>query len=177
MDKEWKPAALDECTESQPPVAVMRINNTTLIPIVKSLLGAAQIRYFIKNERAHDLVGYARLTTGGYNSWWQPEVLVEASRAEEARELLEAPLREAGEAGTDGQTSLRSFSRPSGLTVVGLWIVLGPGILLLGLWAFEITWPQALLSLPMLIILAGVLWKVTTNYLRAKASARDETNA
>jgi hypothetical protein len=172
MNKEWEPSEASDA-----PVSVMRINNTTLIPIIKSLLNASQIRFLIKNERAHDLVGYFRLTSGGYNSFWQPEVLVEASRAEEAREMLEVPLREASETGTDGQTSLRSFTQPSGLTVVGLWLVLAPSILFAGVWAFKITWSYALLAFPMMIIFAEVLWKVTTNYLKTKAAARDETNA
>lgn len=172
----------DERTELQSPVPVMLINNTTLIPIVKSLLNAAQIRYFIKNERAHDLVGYARLTSGGYNQWWQPEVLVEASRAAEARELLEAPLRDASEAGTDGQTSLRSFTQPSGLTVVGLWLAFGPTIPMLGLWIFATNSTPldifgVAIEAAVMIIIAEVLWTVTVNYLRAKAATKDEANA
>ena len=69
-------------------VSVATIHSTALIPLVKSLLDGAGIRYFIKNERTHDLLGYPRFSTGGYNSWWQPEVMVEPGKAEEARALL-----------------------------------------------------------------------------------------
>ena len=70
-------------------VAVLRIHNTAVIPVVKSVLQSAGIRHFVKNERTHDLIGYPRLSPGGYNPiLGAPEVLVEPERADEAREIL-----------------------------------------------------------------------------------------
>lgn len=68
--------------------SVAHIQRSEHIPLIKSLLQAANIRYVIKNERSHELHGYVRLSPGGYNSIWWPEVLVEPCRAEEARALL-----------------------------------------------------------------------------------------
>jgi hypothetical protein len=75
--------------EYQEFVAVLRIHNTAVIPVVKSVLQSAGIRHFVKNERTHDLMGYPRLSPGGYNPiLGAPEVLVEPERADEAREIL-----------------------------------------------------------------------------------------
>jgi len=160
-------------------VPVMQINNTTLIPIVKSLLDEAGMHYFIKNERLHDIVGYLRLTSGGYNQWWQPEVMVESSRAEEARELLMVPLDADAPEGTDGQTNQRSIRSPSGLIVVGMWIIFAPMLIWqLGLILFGEGLPQVN-DLPLLafaFLLGALLWKVTRNYFAAKRRAAQETD-
>jgi len=84
---------IEEDDRSEEPVAfhgelvqIRQLQNTALIPLVKSILQAQGIRHFIKNERTHELMGYMRL---GYNPWiGVPEVLVDPARAEEARELL-----------------------------------------------------------------------------------------
>ncbi len=158
-------------------VPVMQINNSTLIPIVKSLLDEAGMHYYIKNERQHDLVGYFRLTSGGYNSWWQPEVMVESSRAEEARELLLAPLEEQASEGTDGQTSQRSIRSPSGLIVFGMWILFAPMLIWQGWFILSgrgLGGVQDLLWLGFTFLIGSLLWKVTSNYFAAKREARRE---
>ena len=152
---------------------VMPINNSTLIPVVRSILDEAGIRYFIKNERAHDMVGYMRLTSGGYNSMWQPLVLVEPSRAEEARALLRDPLEEVNDG--DGQTSFRSIRRPSKLIVIGMWVAFGPAVPLYALVAFSEGWTlEALPGAVAVVIVSVVLWRVTASYLRSGGSD-DET--
>jgi len=79
----------EETLEYEEFVAVLRIHNTAAIPVVKSVLQSAGIRHFIKNERTHDLIGYPRLSPGGYNPiLGAPEVLVEPGRADEARAIL-----------------------------------------------------------------------------------------
>ncbi|NIM02065.1 MAG: hypothetical protein GTN89_15040 [Acidobacteria bacterium] len=154
----------------------MKINNSTLIPIVKSLLDQSGMHYFIKNERQHDLVGYVRFSSGGYNSWWQPEVMVESTRAEEARELLLAPLEEDAPEGTDGQTSYRSVRRPSGLIVLGMWILFAPMVV----WQFWLVLsggvggPQDLLLMGFVVLFGSLLWRVTGNYLAAKVEPDGE---
>lgn len=83
---EDEPAATLEYEEF---VTVLRIHNTAVIPVVKSVLQSAGIRHFVKNERTHDLIGYPRLSPGGYSPiLGAPEVLVEPSRADEARAIL-----------------------------------------------------------------------------------------
>ena len=161
-------------------VSVLEINNTTLIPIVKSLLDEAGIHYFIKNERLHDLVGYLRLSSGGYNSWWQPEVLVQSSRVEEARELLNLPLESAASEGSDGQTSQYSIRKPSGLIVVGLWIIFGPTLIWqLAYIVFNDGGDKLsdLLMLAFVILLGSVLWKVTRNYFAARRVGQSEIDS
>ena len=73
--------------EYAPFVSVLTIEDASLVPIVKSLLVAENIRFFIKDEGVQDLFG--KLGSGFSIIAGPPVVYVEPDRAEEARELLE----------------------------------------------------------------------------------------
>ena len=67
----------------------MTIDDTTLIPVVKSVLQSVGIRHFVRNEGTHDLIGYMRFSPGAHNPLLGiPQLMVEPDRAREARELL-----------------------------------------------------------------------------------------
>ncbi|MCP3978139.1 MAG: DUF2007 domain-containing protein [bacterium] len=70
-------------------VPVMTIEEGTLVPIVQGLLEGAGIHFFIKNERAQELVGWGRIGSGYNVATAPPVVIVEPSRADEARALLQ----------------------------------------------------------------------------------------
>jgi len=69
--------------------------NPAVLAVAKSLLEGAGLRFFIRNEGVQSLFGWGEMGTG-YNFITGPPVLmVEAARAEEARELLEPLLKDA----------------------------------------------------------------------------------
>lgn len=72
-------------------VPVLKMPNSTMIPLAKSLLNAAGIRYFIKNERVQDLHGHPRPSPSHYLSIYEPKIFVEPKRAQEAYDLLVMP--------------------------------------------------------------------------------------
>jgi preprotein translocase subunit SecD len=74
--------------EFQDFVPVTTIDNAALVPLARSLLDSAGIRYFIRNERVQDLFGWGRLGPGYNVAAGAPMVTVEPSREDEARELL-----------------------------------------------------------------------------------------
>jgi hypothetical protein len=66
------------------------------LTLAKSLLEDADIPYYVKNELTQNLFGWGQLNAG-YNFIVGPPVLmVEASRLQEARELLEPLLQGPG---------------------------------------------------------------------------------
>jgi hypothetical protein len=68
-------------------VRVMDLTDPAMVAVAKSLLEEAGIAFFIRNEVTQGLFGAGQL--GGYNFITGPPVLmVEASRVDEARELL-----------------------------------------------------------------------------------------
>jgi len=65
-------------------VAVMTVHDEALLPVVHSILEASGIAFDIRNEQTQNLIGAAPRINPAV-------VMVDASRADEARELL-APL-------------------------------------------------------------------------------------
>jgi len=84
--------AADTAPESSPDfVKVADLPNPAALAMAKSLLEESGLRFFIKNEGTQGLFGLGAI--GGYNLIiGPPVVMVEASRSEEARELLEPLL-------------------------------------------------------------------------------------
>lgn len=74
-------------------IAVMTIHDEALLPIVHSMLEASGIPFDIRNEQTQNLIGAAPRINPAI-------VMVDATRAEEARELL-APLSVPLEEGAD----------------------------------------------------------------------------
>ena len=74
--------------EYQEFVEVCSLHDPGAVPLVKSLLMSAGIRFFIKNERVQQLIGGGTLGIGYNLIAGPPLVLVEPGRAEEARQLL-----------------------------------------------------------------------------------------
>jgi hypothetical protein len=69
---------------------LMDLTDPAMLAVAKSLLEEAGVEFFIRNEGTQGLFGAGQI--GGYNLFTGPPVLmVEASRVDEARELL-APL-------------------------------------------------------------------------------------
>jgi putative signal transducing protein len=82
-------------------VRLLDLTDPAMVAVAKSLLEEAGVEFFIRNEGTQGLFGAGQM--GGYNFITGPPVLmVEASRMDEARELL-APLlaAEAPEAGEE----------------------------------------------------------------------------
>jgi hypothetical protein len=81
-------------------VRLVDLPDPTLLAAAKSLLEGAGLEYFIKNESTQSLFGAGQI--GGYNFITGPPVLmVDASRLEEAQELLAPLLGEAAPAADD----------------------------------------------------------------------------
>lgn len=74
-------------------VAVMTVHDEALLPIVHSMLEASGIPFDIRNEQTQNLIGAAPRINPAV-------VMVDATRADEARELL-APLSVPLEEGAD----------------------------------------------------------------------------
>jgi hypothetical protein len=83
--------------EDPPPfLRVMDLADPAILAVAKSLLEEAGVPFFIKNEGTQSLFGGGQMGTG-YNVFTGPPVLmVEPSRLDEVRELLEPLLREGG---------------------------------------------------------------------------------
>jgi hypothetical protein len=89
--------------EDSPPFErVMDLPDPAVLAVAKSLLEEAGIPFFVKNEETQSLFGWGRLGTGYNVITGPPVVMVDPSRADEARELLQ-PLREPSVAGTEGE--------------------------------------------------------------------------
>ena len=84
-----KPAESPISQESPQLVEVMAVQNPAVLPIVKSLLEEGEFTFVIKNELTQGLFAWGQFGTGYNLITGPPTVLVEASRAEEARQLLE----------------------------------------------------------------------------------------
>lgn len=69
-------------------VPVMTLDGAAMVSFAKSLLEAADIRFVVSNEQMQDLFGVGRFGTGWSVVTGAPVVLVEPSRADEARDLL-----------------------------------------------------------------------------------------
>ena len=82
--------------EPPQPVEVMAVRNPALLPVVKSLLEEGGFIFVIRNELTQGLFAFGQFGTGYNPITGPPTVLVEASRAEEARQLLEPLIRESG---------------------------------------------------------------------------------
>ncbi|ANM30196.1 hypothetical protein ABI59_12350 [Acidobacteria bacterium Mor1] len=67
-------------------VPVRSVPNQALIPLAKSILQAAGIRYYVRNERLGSMIPLPAV--GVFSPFRFPEVTVEPGRADEARELL-----------------------------------------------------------------------------------------
>ena len=67
-------------------VPVRSLANHALIPVAKSILDAAGIRYFVRNEQLGSMIPLPVI--GVFSPHRFPEITVEPERAEEARELL-----------------------------------------------------------------------------------------
>ena len=67
---------------------VCTLLDASMIPLVKSLLQSANIRFFIKNERLQHLYGGGTLGVGHNPISGPPIVSVDPERVKEARELL-----------------------------------------------------------------------------------------
>lgn len=69
------------------PVPCVTLYDVGLLPLIKSLLDAAGIRYFVKHETIQNFLSWGAIF--GFNPVaGPPVVMVEASREDEARELL-----------------------------------------------------------------------------------------
>jgi hypothetical protein len=79
------------------PVPCMIVADVALVPHVKALLESAGILYFVKHEAAHYLHRSSMILGGFDPVVGPPVVMVEASRLEEARCLLEDLMRAIGE--------------------------------------------------------------------------------
>ncbi len=166
----------DRVVEYREFVRSAEINNTSLIPLACSLLDSVGIRHFICDERSHDLVGYARLSQGGYNVWWLPTVYVDPARAEEAVELLRDLTDEIGGDAIERQLSHVWFRMPSRSVLIGVWMLFGGSVANAAVFlASTQTKPGLYLSAFLVggLIAAGctVLRKVTSNYFAQSSSS------
>jgi hypothetical protein len=80
---------MTENKDRSEPVEVLVPGDAGTLALAKSLLGSAGIAYFVKNENVQGLFGWDQL------GFWPPAIMVSASDAEAARELLEPLMREA----------------------------------------------------------------------------------
>ena len=80
-----------EAMTSSDPTALpcVTLTNASLVPHVKALLDAAGILYFIKNETMQEVLGWGSGMFGFNPLAGAPVVMVEASRVDEARALLQ----------------------------------------------------------------------------------------
>jgi hypothetical protein len=90
-----------EETESDFP-GVLALSDPALLALAQSILDEAGIRFYVSNDSAPGLFGAGQL--GGENQFAGPQVLrVQASRWDEAKELLAALMATAAET-TKGRT-------------------------------------------------------------------------
>jgi len=75
-------------------VEVMTIPNPAMVPVVRSLLEEGEFTFVIKNELTQDLFAWGQFGTGYNPITGPPIVLVDADRAEEARQLLDPVVHE-----------------------------------------------------------------------------------
>jgi putative signal transducing protein len=98
-------AERDAAVASEDPPAFLRVMDLAdpaILAVARSLLEEAGVPFFIRNEGTQNLFGGGQLGTG-YNVFTGPPVLmVEPSRLDEVRELLE-PLLTEGEPAPGGE--------------------------------------------------------------------------
>ena len=75
-------------------VTVFVATDSTMLPIIESLLTANEIPYTVINRVTQDLVGWGRINTGFSPVTGPPIVKVHASQAEAARELIASANRD-----------------------------------------------------------------------------------
>jgi hypothetical protein len=74
-----------------------------------------------------------------------------------------------------GEMFRRGANNPSGLVVVGMWLLFGPTSVVFVLLAFS-NGPLGLVtSVPILLLYAAILWKVTSRYRAARREQSKET--
>ena len=141
-------------------VPVRALTHATLVPLARSILDGAGIRYFIRNERVQDLIGWGRLGPGYNIPAGAPLVTVEPSRADEAKELLadlvdpDSPDVEIGDAWkapavaepTDSSVRLKASHWIAGFAIV-LLILIG------GQWAINSAWVRGIVLGSAVVIL------------------------
>jgi len=71
-------------------VTVLRTSDSTLLPVVKSLLDAAGIPFVVQGDEAMGLLPLGPFGGGMFRRVLGASVLVPGDRADEARELLES---------------------------------------------------------------------------------------
>ena len=94
--------AKDEEPVDQRFVKALELSDPGLLALAKSLLEQAEIPYFVRGERAQHLIGWGQLGTGFNIVVGPAAIVVEASRLEDARELL-TPLAHAPAAATQDE--------------------------------------------------------------------------
>jgi len=80
----------DRSAQDDELVAVLRTSDSTLMPVVKSVLDAAGIPYIVQGDQAMGLLPLGPFGGGVFSRVLGASVLVPADRADEARALLES---------------------------------------------------------------------------------------
>ena len=73
-----------------------------------------------------------------------------------------------------GEMLRRGASNPSGIVVIGMWLLFGPTFLAFVLLAFSTGARSLLTSGPFLLLYGAILWKVTSRYRAARRQAASD---
>jgi len=83
--------------EAETLVAAIELPNPGLVPLAKSILKAARIRYVVTNEQTQNLLGLGQLGAGCNFITGPPAIMVEPGRLEDAQQLLNLLLQQTNE--------------------------------------------------------------------------------